>query len=195
MLRPALLSWLGVLLAAAGTTTGDVGAAEERPQPIFFESFEESSGPRPAEWHAVRRGQIVGDDAAPDGAHALRFACDVPGLDAGARRTLPLDGRQLRGLEAAVWVRTTDVSSGQFSEQRPAVELEFYDERGRSLERQVLGSWQGTCEWTEATALVPVPRQCRTLVVRLGLFGATGEARFDALMLLPARINESVFPE
>jgi protein-L-isoaspartate(D-aspartate) O-methyltransferase len=163
--------------------------------PLLADSFEAADRRpnQPAGWHYLRHGRLQADPGAPDGRQKLSFVCDSPGRDAEGRRTIAMDGRQVRGLDASLWVRAAAVQPGQFAEQRPAMLIDFYDADRRHLGQERLGPWFGSFDWRHERGELPVPAVARSAIVRLGLFGATGEVSFDGLLLLPLDANPSVF--
>jgi protein-L-isoaspartate(D-aspartate) O-methyltransferase len=46
-----------------------------------------------------------------------------------------------------------------------------------------MGPWRGTYDWDREEATFEVPSKAREAIIRIGLFGAIGEASFDDLRL------------
>ena len=61
----------------------------------------------------------------------------------------------------------------------PRMLISFYDEQRAHLGQAWLGPWRGTFEWRKESRKVRVPARAREAIVRVGLLGATGEAKFD----------------
>ncbi len=51
----------------------------------------------------------------------------------------------------------------------------------------VIGPYSGTRPWKSHSRVLAVPPQAREAIVRIGLFGATGTADFDAVKIEPIR--------
>lgn len=169
--------------------------ANARP-PLWADGFERSGRTmeQPEGWHYLRGGRLAADGAAAEGRSCVVFRATSPGRDAEMRGSFPLAGIDAAGLTVSVAVRLADVRPGQFSEQRPAVLIDFLDRRGEVLGQRKLGPWQGTAGWTRHELTLPVPARATDMLLRIGLFGATGEAAFDALAIRAAEVNESIFP-
>jgi hypothetical protein len=113
-----LVMALGVLASLHTTSAADDENGVVAP--LLADSFE-AAGRRPnqpAGWHYLRHGRVEADAGVPDGDRKLSFDCESPGRDAEARRTIAVDGRQIRRLNASLWVRAATVQPGQFAEQR-----------------------------------------------------------------------------
>ena len=61
----------------------------------------------------------------------------------------------------------------------PRMMVSFYDDQRAHLGQVWLGPWRGTFDWRKESRKVRVPGRAREAIVRVGLFGATGEAKFD----------------
>jgi protein-L-isoaspartate(D-aspartate) O-methyltransferase len=51
------------------------------------------------------------------------------------------------------------------------------------LQTRGIGPWRGTLNWQHESEKFEVPVRAREAIVRIGLFGATGEVSFDQLEL------------
>jgi protein-L-isoaspartate(D-aspartate) O-methyltransferase len=67
----------------------------------------------------------------------------------------------------------------------PSLGITFYAEHRRELGQFWLGPWRGTQDWQQHRQQIRVPLQSREGILRIGLFGATGEASFDAVRIDP----------
>ena len=47
----------------------------------------------------------------------------------------------------------------------------------------VIGPFRGSKDWKNHSRLIRIPPQAREAIVRIGLFGATGTADFDAVTI------------
>jgi protein-L-isoaspartate(D-aspartate) O-methyltransferase len=65
----------------------------------------------------------------------------------------------------------------------PAVAVSFYDEQRRDLSFAFLGPFLGTKDWQTYTKTIRVPPAAREGILRVGLFGTTGELSCDDVRL------------
>ncbi|HEV7221194.1 MAG TPA: protein-L-isoaspartate(D-aspartate) O-methyltransferase, partial [Pirellulales bacterium] len=57
------------------------------------------------------------------------------------------------------------------------------DERRAILKTLGIGPWRGTLAWQHEREKFDVPARAREAIVRIGLFGATGQVSFDGVTL------------
>jgi len=116
-----------------------------------------------------------------EGNHFVRFTNETPELAAHLLQGFPLDGRVVSSLRISGAVRTDAVQPGAQPDSLPAIVINLYDEQRRDLGVFVIGPFRGTRGWRNSSRLVRVPPQAREAILRIGLFGATGTADFDAI--------------
>ncbi len=152
-------------------------------------SFEEVEGnpPTPVGWHYQRQLTSVESRIAPDGKRYVTFSNTEPGRHSHALQGFAIDGRKVPRLQLSAWVRCKDVRRGQNAEQLPVIALLFYDENRATIGQAGIGPWQGTFDWTAESQVLAVPPRTREAIIRLGLFGATGQISFDAVEIKPAK--------
>jgi protein-L-isoaspartate(D-aspartate) O-methyltransferase len=151
-------------------------------------SFEATAdGDQLVGWYYVRQAEIVAGTEAVDGNRCLRFQNDIPGRGAQALQAVGMDGRKIRTLDLAIWIRAADAHPGQSPQQLPRVELSFFDERQAPAGVHVVGPWHGTIAWTRKNARIEVPARARLAVVAVGMFGGTGQFTVDGMNLAVAQ--------
>lgn len=128
----------------------------------------------------VRGGAFEGDSF-------VRFSNSTPELASHLLQGLPLDGRKVTSLRFSGAVRTSAVQSSGPTDSLPAIVINLYDEQRRDLGVFVIGPFKGTRDWRQYSRLVRVPPQSREAILRIGLFGATGTADFDAIKIEAVR--------
>jgi len=151
-------------------------------------SFEQVSSDThaPDGWYYLRQARVEQDETAPDGHAVITFANNVPGRSARALQAFAVDGRTISSLEISLQVRGKDVHAGATPEQLPRLLIMFYGEDRMPLGQPAgFGGWSGTFAWHEVSDSVAVPPTARMAILWIGLLGATGEASFDALTLVP----------
>jgi protein-L-isoaspartate(D-aspartate) O-methyltransferase len=176
------------------------GAAEDQrkvqPDPakpaIVNGGFEELSGdpPQAVGWHYQRQNQDVEADDAPQGRHYMVFSNRQAGQGSSALQGLAIDGRQVREIELSAWVRLRAAQPGPTPQQSADVAILFYDQKRNPIGEKSLGPWTGDCTWQQVASRVPVPGQAREAIVRIGLFGGTGELALDDLRLTVSQPSE-----
>ena len=171
------------------------GTAEEQrkvlPDPLhpaiynggFEETAERDRQLRPTGWHYLRQGIADRDRQAPQGEFCLTFANFSPGRASQALQAFPIDGREVRQIEISLDVRGADIRPGRTINELPMLFISFYDERRATVKMLGIGPWRNTFDWQHERQKFEVPTRAREAILRIGLFGATGEVSFDNLEL------------
>src|SRR5208282_5940820 len=169
------------------------GKAEEsrqvKPDPknptIQNGDFEQVMGdpPQLVAWHYQRQMEVVAADDAPSGKRYVRFRNAEAGRFSQALQVFAVDGRYVHDLDLSVRVRYHDVRPGATPLQVPLVGVQFYDENRAPISERVLGPWHGSSAWKTEAKKFEVPVRAREAMLRIGLFGATGELSLDDLKL------------
>ncbi len=134
-------------------------------------------------WYYQRQWKIVADEMAPQGQHYIEFHNQIAGRPSRALQGFALDGREVQAVNVTAWIRLREVRSGRDLDQRPMIAISFYDDQRRDLGHRWLGPWDGTEQWHEVSKTIRVPPQAREGILRIGLFGATGEMSVDDLRM------------
>ena len=138
-------------------------------------------------WYYQRQLTWETDPKAPRGQHFVSLKNEEPGRSAHVLQGFPIDGRKVNRIELSTWVKRRNVWNLQLSDTLPSVGVTFYDENRRELGSYWLGPFQGTSDWEQARRTFRVPAQAREGILRVGLFGATGEISFDDVRLMPQK--------
>ena len=134
-------------------------------------------------WYYERQLQWITDPRAPQGEHFVTFANEQEGRSAHLLQGLPIDGRAVSEIELSAWIRYRNLPPLRAGEAPPSVGITFYDESRKELGHNFLGPFRGSAEWTHVKKAVRVPPTAREGLLRIGLFGATGEISFDAVAI------------
>ncbi len=172
------------------------GKAEENrqvlPDPLRPEvvngSFEQppgAGGSMPG-WYYERQQSWEADPRAPDGEHYVVFRNAEPGNAAHLLQGFAIDGSRIREVTLSAWVKYQDVNAGRGRDELPLVAVTFYDSQRRELGNWIIGPFQGDSPWRKVTKTILVPPTTREAILRIGLFGATGEIGFDNVQLSPS---------
>lgn len=130
-----------------------------------------------AGWHYQRQAEVV-RDGGPSGIPCMKFHNTEPGRGAQALQALAIDGRYVRQLQVSLSVRCKDVNAGTAPQQLPLLGVTFYDEDRHTIGEKYLGPWRGASDWKTESKKLDVPPRAREAIVRIGLFGATGEISY-----------------
>ena len=149
-----------------------------------FEREPGESGQLPG-WYYQRQLHWRTGQAAPEGDHFITFRNEQAGRGARALQGFGVDGRKVGRLDVSAWVRTTDVRPGQTRDMLPMIGVTFYDESRREVGQSWMGPWHGTSKWHRREKQIAVPIGAREGILRIGLFGAVGEASFDDVRMEP----------
>ena len=132
-------------------------------------------------WFYERQVSWETDPKAPQGTHYIKFKNEQPGRSAHVLQGFPIDGSKVHTLELSAWVKHRNLQLDN-KEDHPGVAVTLYD-----AGRKALGTWWieasflGTHDWRQVKISTPirVPPATREGILRLGLFGATGELSLD----------------
>ena len=171
------------------------GTAEDlrrvKPDPAHLQAangnFEEEVGEKgfiPG-WYYERQAAWTTDTHAPEGQHYVTFKNEEAGRSSHLLQGLPIDGRQIAEIELSAMVKHSKVIANLNEDAPPSVGITFYDENRNDLGHNWIGPFRGSSDWTNVKKRFRVPIQAREGLLRIGLFGATGELSFDAVTLKP----------
>jgi protein-L-isoaspartate(D-aspartate) O-methyltransferase len=130
-------------------------------------------------WYYHRQVELASDPTAPEGKQVATFKNQDPGRAAHLLQGLAIDGRSVTEIDLGVWVRYHNVQVPPKSDIFSCAAITFYDELRRELGINWIGPFQGSAEWARLERRLRVPPQTREAILRVGLFGATGEISFD----------------
>jgi protein-L-isoaspartate(D-aspartate) O-methyltransferase len=168
------------------------GEAESRRQvlpdpdnPVIYNgSFEElvDDTGLPNGWHYLRQGEVVTDGAPVDNNY-IRFRNEQVGRGCRALQGMGINGREVKRIKMSARVTARNVRPGQQPNHLPGFAIVFYDKDRDTLKVDGVGPWRGSFPWQTQSKIVEVPPQAREAIVRIGLFGATGEISYDQVTL------------
>lgn len=134
-------------------------------------------------WYYQRQLELVEDDKSPAGSHHIKFTSEVPGQYAHLMQGIAIDGRLVSKLKFGASVACEDVVRGPHRNELPAVVLTFYDKNREEVGMHYFGDMRANQDWRNYQRQIRVPIAAREAILRVGLFGATGTARFDNIIL------------
>lgn len=150
-------------------------------------NFEEKLGENGfvAGWYYQRHLTFETDPKAPEGEHYITFNNDVEGRSAHLLQGFPVDGRQVAELAVSAKVKYANAWYPPGSDSFPCLAITFYDGNRKDLGMFWLGPFRGDSDWKSESKVFRVPGQAREGILRLGLFGATGQISFDDVKMTP----------
>lgn len=171
------------------------GAAEERrvnlPDPAHPAAnnggFEEPPGQNgfvPG-WYYQRQLTWETAAGAPEGKHFVTFRNQESGRAAHLLQGIAVDGRRIGEVELAARVRYEGIRFSPRTGSTPMVAVTFYDENRKDLGLFFIGPFRNSSDWRLVSRRIRVPPRAREAILRIGLFGATGEISFDDVRLTP----------
>jgi protein-L-isoaspartate(D-aspartate) O-methyltransferase len=148
-----------------------------------FELDENKDG-LPDSWHYQRLTELR-TDSPPDGTNYLRMANSDPGRIAQALQGMAIDGRKIGSVAVALEVRVDNIRFGADPIAKPMLVIHFYDQARKEIDTQAIGPWQREVDWELVGRTIPVPKEAREAIVRIGLNGATGRLDIDHIRFRP----------
>ena len=155
-------------------------------------SFEEGADERgfAKGWYYQRQMEVV-EGLSPTGTHYVQFENKVPGQYAHVMQGIAIDGRQVPAISFSARIASENVIQGNGPDDVPVAAITFYNAQRKDLSTTYLGPVVGTSTWTQLTKpQIRVPIGTREAIVRIGLFGATGVAKFDDLQVKVYAAND-----
>lgn len=134
-------------------------------------------------WYYQRKLELVENKLSPGGNFHIKFSNDVPGQHAHVMQGVAIDGRLVSKLRIGGSFKSEDVVAGPHRNDLPAIVLTFYNNNREELGSQYFGPFEGTQAWKNYDREIRVPVGCREAILRVGLFGATGSASFDNIII------------
>ena len=138
-------------------------------------------------WYYQRSLELIDDDKSPGGKRHVRFDSKQTGQKAHLMQGFAINGRTIGKIRLSASVKCEEVMAGQYREDLPIVSITFYDDHRRELGTGFIGPFRGTREWRNLDNEIRVPEDTREAIIRIGLFGATGSASFDNILIRPTK--------
>ncbi|TWT31878.1 protein-L-isoaspartate(D-aspartate) O-methyltransferase [Blastopirellula retiformator] len=136
-------------------------------------------------WYYQRQFELVKDGDAPQGERYVRFRNTDLGRTSMALQGFGVDGEHVHRLRITGWVKTKDIGLGPDRREAPMIAVTFYDAARRDVGRGVVGPFLRDTGWQQIDETIRVPPVAREALLRIGLFGSTGEACFDDVKMTP----------
>ena len=141
-------------------------------------------------WYYQRQMTLEKIDDAPSGKHVVQFKNSVPGQLSQLMQAFAIDGRKVSVVKFSASFSCENIVVGPRRNDLPVAAISFFDEERKELGLHLLGPHRGTKDWLTQSRDIRVPHTAREGIVRIGLFGATGTARFDNLKVEAVKKSE-----
>jgi protein-L-isoaspartate(D-aspartate) O-methyltransferase len=148
--------------------------------------FQDVNGdpPQMVAWHYQRQMEVVTSaNAAAGKRYGVRFHNTDPGRFAQALQAFAVDGRYVRKLQISLHVRYRNFTPDPAIPVAPLLEVVFYDDNRNIISDQSFGAPHGTSDWKTESKKLDVPVRAREAIMRIGMFGATGELLLDNVQM------------
>ncbi len=138
---------------------------------------------------SIKEGGVAENEVSQDENHFVEFNNQVPGQHAHLMQRFSIDGREVPRLRFSARIALQHTGEGLYPGDRPDVALWFYDDKLHEVGKTVkLGPFRPNESWHKRLREIRVPIAARTAIVRIGLFGGTGTAQFDDVVV--EKIND-----
>lgn len=150
----------------------------------FEAPLEEGKTFIPGGWYYERGQELIQDPASPEGKQYIKFTNNVQGRWTHMLQGFPVDGKKIAALDLSMQASCKDVVIGKEPRELPVLAITFYDENVQEISpTKQIGPFKGTQPWKRYESTAKVPSSARTAIMRIGMFGATGEVSFDDISM------------
>ncbi len=134
-------------------------------------------------WYYQRQLKHIEDEVlAPSGQYYVQFENTTKGKPSHVMQAFAIDGRHVKKLRFSFSAKCDDVKKGWAPDQVAMANLEFFDEQRKRLGIVPI-TMKGTRAWRTYSRDIRVPKGTREALVRIGMFGGTGKAAFDDVVI------------
>jgi protein-L-isoaspartate(D-aspartate) O-methyltransferase len=179
-LRPTLF------VPMTGAAEGQGGQTRKQLEPeIVNAGFEEPLGDNQfvPGWYYQRQVTLQSGPEAPQGASYLVLQNELPGRAAHIMQGFPLDGRKYASLKVSAQIAYAQTQRIRGGKEVPGLVVSFYDDQRQDAGFLFLGPFLGTADWASYSKQIRIPAAAREAILRVGLFGTTGQLSCDDVRL------------
>lgn len=141
-------------------------------------------------WYYQRSLELVDDPKAPSGKRYVKFSVEQPGQNSHLMQGFAIDGRVISRITLSASIKCDKVLTGPHRDDLPVIALTFLNETREEVGTGFMGPFRGTRDWQNLDHPIDVPKDAREALIRIGMFGATGETSFDNIMIRPEKRKE-----
>lgn len=139
-------------------------------------------------WFYEQQAKIETDTKAPEGQHYLTFRNSEPGRSSHILQGFAIDGSVIHELRVTAKVRlegVKNIPNPPHVDMRPDIALSLYDANRKELGLVWVGPIRAVGGWQSVEKKFRIHPETREAIIRLGLFGATGEVAYDQVSIEP----------
>jgi protein-L-isoaspartate(D-aspartate) O-methyltransferase len=139
-------------------------------------------------WFYEQLAKVEMDSKAPEGRHYLTFRNTEPGRSSHILQGFAIDGSVIHELRVSAKVRlegVKNVPNPPHVDMRPDIALSLYDANRKELGLVWVGPIRAVGGWQSVEKKFRIHPDTREAIIRLGLFGATGEVAYDQVSIEP----------
>ncbi|MFM7845924.1 MAG: protein-L-isoaspartate O-methyltransferase family protein, partial [Planctomycetota bacterium] len=139
-------------------------------------------------WFYEQQAKIETDSKAPEGQRYLTFRNTEPGRSSHILQGFAIDGSVIHELRVTAKVRldgVKNVPNPPHVDMRPDIALSLYDANRKELGLVWVGPIRAVGGWQSVEKKFRIHPETREAIIRLGLFGATGEVAYDQVSIEP----------
>jgi hypothetical protein len=168
----------------------------QRPGPPARDDLEsdENRDGVPDGWYNARDARLM-SEGGKVGPRFVRLECNRPGRPARLSRAFGIDGAKTEAIVLGLWLRLSNIQSGEREGSEPSLMIDFLGDEMRHLSRGMFGPWSHSVgeHWTRVAKRIPVPPGTKDAIMSVGLLGATGTMDIDGFTfeLIPVGGAES----
>ncbi len=138
-------------------------------------------------WYYQRSLELIDDPKAPSGKRFVKFTVGQAGQNSHLMQGFAIDGRVVAKITLSASIKCENVLAGPHPDDLPLIALTFLDEARQEVGTGFMGPFRGTRGWQNLDHPVDVPEKTREALIRIGMFGATGETSFDNILIRPEK--------
>lgn len=184
MVKEALRPTLFVPMTGAAESERKVFPDASKPELLnaSFEDDPDENGFMPG-WYYQRQLEQIQDRSAPNGDRYVMFENEEAGRAAQLMQGFAIDGSKVPTIVLSASFSCDNVRVGIDRYDLPRIIVSFYDKDRQDLGSAYIGPFQGSRSWRNYDREIDVPKETKEAIVRIGLFGATGSASFDNILV------------
>lgn len=179
-----ILTLLALFSALPLSSAGAQDVEIERPAPPALDDFETDKNQDgvPDGWYNARDVTLA-STGGKVGPHYLKFETRKPGRPSRLSRAFGIDGTKFEAIVVSLWIRQSQIESGERLGEDPGLIIDFLGDGLRALRRGAMGPWTKSVgpRWTYLSKRIPVAPGTRDAIMSIGLLGATGVLEVDGI--------------
>ncbi len=142
-------------------------------------------------WYYQRKLERIEEVLAPSGQYFIQFKNTEKGKPSHLMQVFAIDGKHISKIKLSASVKCEDVRQGFRKSEIALCAVEFWNEKNEPIgQPRYIGPFKGTRTWRNYDREIRVPEDAKAAILRIGMFGATGTASFDNLMIRKIEVRK-----